>query len=248
MRWSRVDHAGAAARFCKVDHGHAYTCQTGRVAWHALIRAARPLGTALAPIRPVLALPLQPGLLASTLLPLLMLAPFVPSLVPPQAAAALLLLVALPLHPARVLVPPGLCNRRGKRQRQHKHGKQQATATEQYLSGEGRGSVGWLPLGWRFAGPCLGKCRDIVGKRLDVDGSGIKGLADPVSHLGVVFVCWVGEGVQELVIAPGTIDIFGRAASGGVDQNRIGKAGYRVGDALDLDRVVPSRRRSRRDT
>ena len=50
----------------------------------------------------------------------------------------------------------------------------------------------------------------------------------------------VVDGVQELGVAPRAAHVLGRAAPDGVEQNRVGRAGHRVGDALDLDRMLPA--------
>ncbi len=45
---------------------------------------------------------------------------------------------------------------------------------------------------------------------------------------------------EKFSIAPGAADILGRAASCNVDQARIENTGFRVEEALDLDRVLPA--------
>ena len=60
-----------------------------------------------------------------------------------------------------------------------------------------------------------------MGKPTGVDDVGIEVIGDPLFEFGVAFVLRIVDGLEELGIAPGATDIFGRAASGCLDQARI---------------------------
>jgi hypothetical protein len=53
-------------------------------------------------------------------------------------------------------------------------------------------------------------------------------------------VSWIDDGLEELGIAPGPADVFGRTAALGVDQAGIGETRCWIADALDLDRMFPA--------
>lgn len=50
----------------------------------------------------------------------------------------------------------------------------------------------------------------------------------------------IGNGIEELVVAPGATDILWWTASGCFDKARIGDAWHGISDALDTDRVFPA--------
>ena len=56
----------------------------------------------------------------------------------------------------------------------------------------------------------------------------------------MALVSWIADGLEELGIAPGSADVFGRTAALGVDQAGIGKPRCWIADALDLDRMFPA--------
>ena len=113
-------------------------------------------------------------------------------------------------------------------------------ADDEYPCGEGRGSDCKFALDGWLARPCLGQGYDSLGMIVDVDRVGIERPASPLDHLGMVFVLQIGDGLEELGIAPRTADVLGRAAPHGVDQERVCQAGDGIRDALDLDRVLPA--------
>jgi hypothetical protein len=75
---------------------------------------------------------------------------------------------------------------------------------------------------------------------LGVDRIGIEGVADPFRQLCMAHVLGVSDGFEELSVAPGTADVFGRTASRDVDQARVCDTRHGIGDMLDLDRVLPA--------
>ncbi len=95
-------------------------------------------------------------------------------------------------------------------------------------------------LGRRFAGPGLREFCDGAGQVVEPYGIRIEIFADPLLRVGMDLVHRVGESVQELGITPRGTDVFRRTASNGIDQDRVCQAGDRVGDALDLDRMLPA--------
>ena len=46
--------------------------------------------------------------------------------------------------------------------------------------------------------------------------------------------------LEEVGIAPGTADVFGRTTPCSLNQARVSKAGHGISNALDLDRVLPA--------
>ena len=56
----------------------------------------------------------------------------------------------------------------------------------------------------------------------------------------MAFVLGIGDRLEKLPIAPGTADVFGRAAAARLDQPRIGDARLGVAEARDLDGVLPA--------
>ena len=69
---------------------------------------------------------------------------------------------------------------------------------------------------------------------------GVKAARAPFEHFGVGFVLRVGRARPGTPRSRGSADVLGRAAADSLDENRIDQAGMRVGDALDLDRVLPA--------
>src|SRR5258708_38725661 len=63
---------------------------------------------------------------------------------------------------------------------------------------------------------------------------------DPILQLGMTLVLWVVDRLEEVGIAPGTADVFGGTAPCSLDQARVRNAGHGIGNALDLDRVLPA--------
>ncbi len=68
----------------------------------------------------------------------------------------------------------------------------------------------------------------------------IEGGAVPFGQLGMALVSWIDDGLEELGIAPGSANVFGRAAALGLDQAGIGETRCWIADALDLDRMFPA--------
>jgi hypothetical protein len=77
-------------------------------------------------------------------------------------------------------------------------------------------------------------------RALSIVGIGIEVIADPFSELGMAFVLWVLDGFEELGIASGAAAVFRRAASAYLDQARVEHAGFRIGEAFHVDRVLPA--------
>ena len=95
-------------------------------------------------------------------------------------------------------------------------------------------------LGRRLAQPFLGEGGDLFGEPFGIDDTRIEVVGDPLFELGVTFVFWIADRLKKFGVAPGTADVFRRAAAGGLDQPRIGDARLGVAEALDLDRVLPA--------
>ena len=66
---------------------------------------------------------------------------------------------------------------------------------------------------------------------------GIEVVCEPLFEFTMALVFGIGDGFEELGIAPGTADVLGRAAAFGFDQARIKGAWFGIDQALDLDRV-----------
>src|SRR4051794_9258796 len=75
---------------------------------------------------------------------------------------------------------------------------------------------------------------------IEVDCVGIERPAGPLDHLGMALVLRIGDRLEEFGVAPRSTDVLGRAASCGVDQERVSETGHGIRDALDLDRVFPA--------
>ncbi len=75
---------------------------------------------------------------------------------------------------------------------------------------------------------------------LDLDHIGIEGVAVPFRDFRVALVLRVRDRLEEIGIPPGTADVFGWTAPPGFGQARVCEARHRLGDALDLDRVLPA--------
>ena len=56
----------------------------------------------------------------------------------------------------------------------------------------------------------------------------------------MALVTGIGEGLEELAIAPRTADVLGWAVALGLDQARIKDTWFGIDQALDLDRVLPA--------
>ena len=69
---------------------------------------------------------------------------------------------------------------------------------------------------------------------------GIEIVREPFFEFAMALVAGIGDGLEELAIAPGTTDVLGRAVALGFDQPRIKDARLGVDQALDLDRVFPA--------
>lgn len=57
---------------------------------------------------------------------------------------------------------------------------------------------------------------------------------------GVAFVLGICDGFDQFCITKGTAAVFRRTAAAHLDQARIQHAGFRIGEAFDLDGVLPS--------
>ena len=55
----------------------------------------------------------------------------------------------------------------------------------------------------------------------------------------MLFVDGIGEGFEELLVAPGAADVLGRTGTGGLEEPWVDHAGGGIVDPLDPDAVVP---------
>jgi hypothetical protein len=58
----------------------------------------------------------------------------------------------------------------------------------------------------------LGERCEFVGDSVGVDGLGIEVVPDPILQLGMALMLGVVDRLEEVGIAPGTADVFGRTA------------------------------------
>ena len=100
--------------------------------------------------------------------------------------------------------------------------------------------AGMAALGGGLARPALGECGDVFGQPIDVDDMGIEVVCEPFFEFAMALMAGIGEGFEELAIAPRTTDVLGRAAALGFDQARIKDARFGIDQAFDLDRVLPA--------
>ena len=91
----------------------------------------------------------------------------------------------------------------------------------------------------RLSRPLLSKGGDFVFEPFGVRDGWIEVVGDPVTKVGVAFVCGIVDRFQQFDVAPRTAHIFGRAMSAGLDQARIKLTGLWIDETLDLDRVLP---------
>ena len=69
---------------------------------------------------------------------------------------------------------------------------------------------------------------------------GIEVVGEPFFEFAMALVAGIGDGLEELAIAPRTTDVLGRAVALGFDETRIKDARFAIDQALDLDRVFPA--------
>jgi hypothetical protein len=92
----------------------------------------------------------------------------------------------------------------------------------------------------RLARPGFGESGDFCDEGFGVVSFGIEVAVDPFCQLGVAFVLWICDGVEQFGITKATAAVLGRTAAAHFDQARIEHAGFRIDDAFDLDRVLPA--------
>ena len=59
---------------------------------------------------------------------------------------------------------------------------------------------------------------NILGQAIDVDNMRIEIVREPFFEFVMPLVAGIGDGLEELAIAPGTTDVLGRAVALGFDQ------------------------------
>ena len=91
-----------------------------------------------------------------------------------------------------------------------------------------------------LAGPTSSELGELAVEGIALDRLRIEGGAVPFGQLGMALVSWIDDGLEELGIAPGSADVFGRAAALGLDQAGIGETRCWIADALDLERMFPA--------
>ena len=72
-----------------------------------------------------------------------------------------------------------------------------------------------------MARPTLGEFGDVFGQPIDVDDMGIEVVGEPFFEFAMALMFGIGDGLDELAIAPRTADVLWRAAALGFDQARI---------------------------
>src|SRR5476651_2268937 len=97
-----------------------------------------------------------------------------------------------------------------------------------------------LPLDGGLSRPAFCECGDFFGEPIGIDNVGIEIVGDPFCEFGMTFVLWIANGLEEFGIAPGSADIFRRAASACLDQAGIKNPKFWVDETFDLDRVFPA--------
>jgi hypothetical protein len=70
---------------------------------------------------------------------------------------------------------------------------------------------------------------------MGVDHIGIEAAFDPIGKFRATFVIGVDDCSEKVGKAERATDVFGRGASGDLNQARIGDARYGVNETLDLD-------------
>jgi hypothetical protein len=83
----------------------------------------------------------------------------------------------------------------------------------------------------------LGECGDVFGQPIDVDDMGIEVVSKSFFELAVALMVGIGDGFEELGIAPGTADVLGRAAAFGFGEAWVKDAGLGIDQAFDLPAV-----------
>lgn len=92
----------------------------------------------------------------------------------------------------------------------------------------------------RFPRPAFCQRGDFFSEPTGIDKIGIKVVGKPLFKFVVAFVLWIADGLKEFGVAPGTSDIFRRAASARLDQARIKCTRFRIDEAFDFDCVFPA--------
>jgi hypothetical protein len=82
--------------------------------------------------------------------------------------------------------------------------------------------------------------RRVLGQPIDIDDMGIEVIGEPFFEFAMALVFGIGDGFEELAMAPRTADVFLRATALGFDQARIKNARFRIDQTFDLDRVFPT--------
>ena len=91
-----------------------------------------------------------------------------------------------------------------------------------------------------MARPALSQFGDVFGQPIDVDDIGIEVVGKPFFEFAMALVFGIGDGLEELAIAPRTADVLWRAVALGFDQARIKNAQFRINQTFDLDTVFPA--------
>ena len=68
-----------------------------------------------------------------------------------------------------------------------------------------------------FPRPAFGQRGDFFGEPTGIDKIGIEVVGKPLFKFVVAFVLWIADGLKAFGVAPGTSDIFRRAASTRLD-------------------------------
>lgn len=91
----------------------------------------------------------------------------------------------------------------------------------------------------RLRSPALRQPCDVAGEAVGHGVLRIEGAAVPDEQVLVLLVVGVGEGLEELGVAPVAAHVFRRAAPLGHQETGVGRAGLRLREALDPDVVLP---------
>jgi hypothetical protein len=103
-----------------------------------------------------------------------------------------------------------------------------------HVSGAARAFVGGL------GGPFFDESINFRGEPHSLVGVGIEVVPDPLCEVFVTLVLGVSDGLDQFDIAPGSAAVFGRTAADDFDQAPIEHTRCGIGEALDLDRVLPA--------